>query len=599
MTGAPMPGQGPSRAARLVVSLALFAIASTSVFMSQKDMGLARDELVYMNHGSRYADWWLDAASGEDGTLTAEAITRHFGGDSATAGNREHPPLMKTLFGLSERILHRGLGVTDRVSAYRLPSALMNALLIVLVYLFVAGLWGQGAGIIAALLTLCLPRAYFHAGLACFDAAVVTTWFATLYAYQRALRSRRWCLGLGVAFGLALATKHNALFLPGVLGLHYLWLSLERGLAMRDAGAERGGAGRYLRALWRGALALQPWGVPALVVLGPLVALALWPWLWFDTIAHVLDWVRFHFHHVHYNYEYLGRNWNAPPYPWHVPIVTTLFTVPVVTLLSAGVGAVALTMAGRGRIWAALVAPGRVRGAGAEPSTAPARLLVISALVAMAPFILGQAPIFGAEKHWAPAIPTLTIFAGVGVMVAARMATRAIIAAGLVGARAPILRLALSLLLSAGAVGAAAVETAAATPYALSHYNALAGGAPGGADLGMNRQFWGYAARGVLPYLNTLAPAPDAKPRPVYTHDASPAWSAYQRDGLLSPGLPDAGHERQGVARSDIALVIHERHFNRHDYLIWDSYGTVQPAYVLTFQGVPLVSVYVRPSKTR
>jgi len=40
--------------------------------------------------------------------------------------------------------------------------------------------------------------------------------------------------------------------------------------------------------------------------------------------------------------------------------------------------------------------------------------------------------------------------------------------------------------------------------------------------------------------------------------------------------------------------VIHERHFLRHDYMIWDVFGTVQPVYVLTFQGVPLVSVYAR-----
>ena len=36
----------------------------------------------------------------------------------------------------------------------------------------------------------------------------------------------------------------------------------------------------------------------------------------------------------------------------------------------------------------------------------------------------------------------------------------------------------------------AALETIHAQPHALTHYNAIAGGAPGGADLGMNRQFW-------------------------------------------------------------------------------------------------------------
>jgi hypothetical protein len=62
--------------------------------------------------------------------------------------------------------------------------------------------------------------------------------------------------------------------------------------------------------------------------------------------------------------------------------------------------------------------------------------------------------------------------------------------------------------------------------------------------------------------------------------------------------VPDAGSEAAGIAKSRIALVIHELHFNRHDFLVWQSYGTVQPAYVLTVDGVPLVSVYLRPARS-
>ena len=134
-------------------------------------------------------------------------------------------------------------------------------------------------------------------------------------------------------------------------------------------------------------------------------------------------------------------------------------------------------------------------------------------------------------------------------------------------------------------------EAVAAHPYALTWYTALAGGAPGAADLGMNRQFWGVAARGVLP---VIAAEPPGR---VYTHDASPAWGWYQRLGLLPPGHPDSGWEASGIASSTYALVIHEKHFNRHDYMIWASYGTVQPIFVLRSDGVPIVSVYKRPQK--
>jgi hypothetical protein len=129
----------------------------------------------------------------------------------------------------------------------------------------------------------------------------------------------------------------------------------------------------------------------------------------------------------------------------------------------------------------------------------------------------------------------------------------------------------------------------ASHPYALTWYSALAGGAPGGADLGMNRQFWGVAARGVLADLPRLGKGP------VYSHDASPAWSWYQKLGLLPSGYHDSGQEVSGIAASKEALVIHELHFNRHDYLIWKAYNTVRPALVLRSAGVPIVSVYARP----
>jgi hypothetical protein len=271
--------------------------------------------------------------------------------------------------------------------------------------------------------------------------------------------------------------------------------------------------------------------------------------------------------HVHYNFEYLGHNWNAPRFPWHVALVTTLFTVPTATLAAAATGA---------GVWLARWR----RGVNVDRERAPVLLLALSAGAAIGPFLLGSTPIFGAEKHWMAVLPTICIAAGVGGVWAARRFAEAFtrvperIAIGVVG----------------GAIALAAVmEVGVSHPYALTWYSALAGGAPGGADHGMNRQFWGVAARGVLPVLATLPPGR------VYSHDASPAWGWYQRLGELPKGYPDAGGEAAGVAASRYALVIHEMHFNRHDYMIWKAYGTVRPVLVLRTAGVPIVSLYARP----
>jgi 4-amino-4-deoxy-L-arabinose transferase-like glycosyltransferase len=549
---------------RRLIGWALALAATLAVVANQRDVGIARDEVVYMQSGARYASWWIGLVTGTHG-ITERSVTQTFGGPGATDNNREHPALMKTLFGLSEQLFHRQLGIAGEVTAFRLPSAILHGLLVLLVYGLVLELWGLAPAILAALLVIGLPRAMFHAGLACFDAPTMTLWFATVCAYWRGLDGRRWPWQAGVLWGLALATKHTALLLPFALGVHYVIV------AWRASPADASLAARMRAVIgyrWR--------VIASLAVLGPLTLYAVWPWLWFDPVHHVRDWLAFHTNHVHYNYEYLGRNWNAPRFPWHVALVTTLFTVPVATLAAAVVGA---------GVWIAA----RVRRVERAPMYAPALLLGLSAAASIGPFVLGTTPIFGAEKHWMPVLPTICIAAAIGVVWAARAAAGAVAHVVRIPAWAAIAAL------GAMVVVAAAAETSVAEPYALTWYNTLAGGAPGGADLGMNRQFWGVAARGVLPRLATEA-SPTGTTY-VYTHDASPAWSSYQRQGLVPRTLVDAGWEQAGIDRSELAFVVHELHFLRHDYLIWAAYGTVRPIYVLRTAGVPIVSVYRRPAR--
>ncbi len=534
-----------------IVGIVLALVTVVVVTVNQTDVGVARDEVVYMQHGSRYADWWVGLVTGDHG-MGRESITKSFGGKEATANNREHPPLMKTLFGLSEKLLHDKLGIAGEVTAYRFPTALMHGLCVLLVYAMALALWGFAEAVVAALLLMALPRALFHAGLACFDAPIMTLWFATVVAYWRCLDGRKWPWTAGVVFGLALATKHNALLLPFGIAGHYAFVA-------------------YRADRWRGLL-LHRWRVVvSFLVLAPLTLAIVWPWLWFDPIAHLDDWITFHRKHVHYNFEYLGGNWNAPPFPWHVPVVTTAFTVPVVTL-AAGV-------LGVGVWW-------RRRAEVTTRSTAPGALLLLTSAASFVPFLLGSTPIFGAEKHWMPVLPPLCIVAAVGVTGAARGGLAVLERYRPVTER---IRIATLVVIASLVIGAATVETVTAQPYALTWYNALAGGAPGGADLGMNRQFWGISARGVLPVLRGRPAVP------IYTHDARPAWGIYQRDGLVARDMRDSGHEQQGIAASKLALVIHERHFNRHDYLIWKAYGTVKPWFVLRADGVPIVTIYARP----
>jgi hypothetical protein len=556
-----------------LIAVALFVGTLVAVALAARHQGTVRDEGTYFQAGESYANWYVETVRSVKSigtrflvSFSPASVRKHF------EINNEHPALMKTLFGLSHWLFHKTLGWLSPEEAFRLPTHVLFALLAVCLYGWGVRLFeSRAAGLTAALLTVAAPRLFFDAQLACFDAPIAAMWVFVVYGYHRALTDPRWGWRTGVLFGLALATKHNAFFLPFVLLAHYLW-------------AHR----RTLRAL-----KMPP--IPSvflwMAVVGPLVYLACWPWLWFDTVARFRAYVAFHVNHVYYNMEYLGTNYSKPPFPISFPYVMTLLTVPLTTLLLFAGGVV--TMLRRAIVDDRARARHKATSeAGPTPSmarplagmsTAPGALLLMNVVFPMAIITVTKAPIFGATKHWHASIPFMALFAGgavaalAGALVDERDRRRALIA----GALTAVVAL------------PAILETQRSHPYGLTHYNVLAGGPAGGADLGMNRQFWGYATRGLLPWLNAHAP-PNA---PIYWHDTGWIQQAYNvKEKRQRPDLRDTGLEEPGVRASNLAMVIHEKHFNKYEYWIWDFYGTVKPETVLTVEGVPVVTLYRRPN---
>ena len=109
------------------------------------------------------------------------------------------------------------------------------------------------------------------------------------------------------------------------------------------------------------------------------------------------------------------------------------------------------------------------------------------------------------------------------------------------------------------------------------------------ADLGLNRQIWGFTTGSLAPWFNANAP-PGAG---VYIHDTTyEAWDMLQRDGTLRRDLRAVWQ----VGEGDFSIVHHELHMNEVDYQIWTAFRSPAVAYVLTHDGVPIVSVYRKPA---
>ncbi|MBM4319579.1 MAG: phospholipid carrier-dependent glycosyltransferase, partial [Deltaproteobacteria bacterium] len=482
------------------------------------------------------------------------------------------------------RRLYRGghqpeplLGLLPEAVAFRLPGALSAALLVGLIYLFGRRAFGRRAGLGAALAFILLPRAWFDAHLAAFDMPITLMWFVTLYAFWRSLDGGwGWALATAGAFGLALSTKHNSWFLPFVCGL--VALIIGRGQL------------RWRRAPQGSGLSLPvfPISLLLMLVIGPLLAWALWPRLWFDTISRVGWYLGRHLHHEFYWAYFFGTLYTRPPFPWYFPWAMTAVTVPVVTLALAALGSWR-AIAGAEGLAAARFHPDPEQ---AESRRKAAVLLLVNFVFPIAVFCTTRTPIFGGTKHWLPAMPYLALLAGLGFAHLCRHVEEwgrrwVWLGAGQRGwswAAQVLLGLLLAL--------PAAFGLARAHPSSCTYYNELLGGPTAMGEFDLQREFWGNSSRPVLPWLNENLPPGT----PVFFQDTNEdSVLLYKRDGLLRHDIRSVG----GWDQADYTLFHHHKEFLDSEFTFREKYGDPLPVTGVYQEGVPLLEVYRNTARWR
>ncbi len=577
------------RAPGLLASL-LALLTVLVLVRGERDIGYVRDEGIYFEASRRYAAWvvrWVEHGAEAN---TPAVRDRYFG------FNHEHPALMKTAAGLSARLFaiapdpevvaelehtrsRPGREFQTEIAAVeggvwpllregtamRLPAILLTGFAVAL--LFLAGRrlgHGKLAGLLAAGWFVLLPHVQFHASLHAFDMPIAVLTLAVALVWLRALRDWRFGLLLGPLLGIAIAVKHNALFLGPLLTLH-LWVLL--GLHWR-----RTGECPRLRQ-WLG---LPLW---SMALLGPLTAIALWPWLWDDTLIRIGEYFAFHGEHSYYNTEFLGTNYNRPPLPISYPFVMTWATVPSVLLVLMGIGALAAVRTSFGR----RIPPPlgqqsgnwRVPFASTESTVEPLLYLILASF----PILLiawPTIPIFGGTKHWLTAYPFMALLAAFAW---GRLWLRA---RGLLTPWPRLVRVAPTIVLITVLIPSA-WSTVHGHPFNLSQYSPLAGGTRGAARMGLPRGFWGHAVVPILAEGNELVRGP------VQIHDIHRlAVDQYRREGRWPDWQP------ANTSRASAGLLFPEQHMLSDEIELWDQLGTVEPSAMLTLDDVPLVLVYRR-----
>lgn len=562
MTGLSFGALGrPTRVDHLI-GLVMTASYLAFLMSTSLDVGVPRDESFYFYAGDRAGDWWLGLLDPEVASFSKAEIDKGF------EYNHEHPVLMKSLFGLSHRVLHDELGLIEHhMTAWRFPSMLMAALALWLAHLLGVMIRSRAAGICAALCLAFMPRVFFHGHLACFDAPVTFMTLLIAFCYFKAARSRRWAIAAGVALGLGLATKLNTFFVPFTL----LGVAIVDGWTWkRRHGALRAPEGQ------RGPLTYYTWIAVSMVVLGAVVFFAHWPWLWYETVDRLNFYISFHARHVHYPVDYLGHLYFEPPFPVHFPFVFSALTIPVGILIA---GLVGFAVAARSAVAQFEASPA---AGDAQPDRRSAEVfLLFSVAVPFLVIAMPYTPIFGGTKHWMPAMPFFAVLGGIGIERVARGIWPAAQGAALhlrMGALAALM------------LAPAAWATVTYGHHGPAYYNALAGGPPGAAELGMPRNFWGYSTVTVVDDIDRLT-----EKRPlVFWHKATKwAIDAYKRDGLLRQDVRYTGDWT--AAYSDWAVYHDQREKLPEELDVWRAYGTDWPVAGYFLDGVQIMSVYQRP----
>ena len=537
-----------------IIGLAL-CILWTGILMDNSGaVGVPRDESFYLYAADKTADWYETLADPKIASFSKSEIDKGF------KYNHEHPVLMKTLFGLSHRFLHEKWGWIDSsLTGYRFPTMLMAGLSVYLTWLLGVLLAGRFVGLGAALALAFMPRVFFHSHMACFDAPVTFMWLAGVYCFIKASQSRAWALASGVVLGLGLATKLNIFFLPFTL---LAVAMVDTYLFKRESGAYKAHGEA------RGPLTYYVWIAVSMVVLGLVVFFFHWPWLLYDTFDRLRFYVAFHARHVHYPVDYFGTLYYKPPFPVHFPFVMTLVTVPVGILAfgAVGVGRIATRL----RVMTTLDRPERVL------------LMCIAAnlLVPMLVIALPHTPIFGGTKHWMPAMPFLAICTGVGLKTVCDRLVAHLGQRALHVAQTATLALALAPALWA---------THTYGDHGPAYFNALVGGPPGAASLGMPRNFWGYSTVAILPAINEQTPK-----RPyVFWHKATRgSVDTYKKAGQLRKDVRYTGDWT--AAYSDWAVYHDQMEKLPEEIDIWRAYGSDWPIDGYFLDGLQLMSVYKR-----
>jgi 4-amino-4-deoxy-L-arabinose transferase-like glycosyltransferase len=456
------------------ITILLSILVFVLLWATAPDIGLTWDEPAYIAAARSYMGWFGQAFTDPKEAFSEDAIA------NAWQVNSEHPPLDKIWSGAVWSVAQN---FTNDLAAHRMGNMILVAVMAGLLYILIFDAYGQVAGLAAVGALLTMPRFFFHAHLSALDMPAAVSVFIVTFAFWKTIEYKKWTWGLllGLLWGLALATKINAVFVPITLGL---WLMIFR---------------RELRLFVR----LIIMGVTAIPVF-----FAAWPWLYFQTVERLSTYIHFVTDgHWEIGQYYLGEFYMPPP--WHFGFVMLWAVLPL-----------GLTV---------LYFVGIFRGGTGQRDGGLSWLLFLSALTPILAISTGKSMVYDNERLIMVSFPFLAGLAGVGFgwvvsgwETLSERWSRPLLSRGGV------------LVLTALAFVPQIVTMIGLYPHYLSYYGESVGGAAGARHMGLETTYWCETYSLALPYINEHAEPNDKIWSDPWSHDV---LIYYQTQGYLRDDL--------------------------------------------------------------
>jgi len=524
----------------VAIAAALACVGVLSVLFTYRGIGYSWDEAFYRAPAQRTVEWlaefWLDQSwAGSD-----EAIREFWCGNEDPATRRpmwiiELPSVVKWAMGSSWALTRDW---SSELRALRLPAALAFGFSVFLIYLLTLNSYRRRAAVIAATAFMTMPCVFGHAHIAATETITNAVLLLSIYCFFRGLNSVWWAILFGIAYGIALDTKINALLLAPVL------------LVWGHAFHRRSYVNNFF----------------LMVFLAPLVWIALWPWLWHDTAARLAEYFRFFATHQLTRVWYLGRQYpmvtldGVVSVPWHYPVLTTLVTVPLPVLLFAIFGLARTAVHCR---W-------EYRGI----------LFTGYAVVVLLHASLPGSPKYDSARLFFSLFPMLAILAGGGADSVAGIIPFDQKIRGTLGVRQLVAIVFFAIIAGNGIWAIVRIH-----PHELSYFNILTHGLKG-AETRFETSYWGESFNEeVITYLNTLPQG--ARIRPMAMQVLVPVH--LQEWGILRD---DLRFDTAGLYRDYDYFLLHVRKgmFGEAEKYLFER----TPEKVFDFRGVAFFCLYSR-----